>query len=321
MKRRELFVLIGGAVVAAPLGARAQSARVPTIGVLVLGNPPPEPFLKVLRDGLRDAGYSEGRNIRLEIRIAGGNAALLTQHAADLVRLKVDIIVAYQTPSVTAARQATSEIPIVMSGAGDPLGTGLIASYARPGGNVTGVTGGTAETAGKVVELIREVIPAARRFAVLANETDPFTKPYLAAIGGGARSTGIEMEAIFARPGEPLDEAFATIVSKRVDAVIVQPSILRGEVVDRAMKHRLPSFSSVRELPALGGLMSYGANFNAAHRETATYVDKILKGSKPADLAASFPTKFDVVINLKTANALGLTVPPLLLAQADEIIE
>jgi putative ABC transport system substrate-binding protein len=298
VRRREFITLLGGAGAAWPLGARAQQpGKLPTIGVLVLGNPPPEPFLSALRDGLRDLGYTEGRNIRLEVRTAEGRSDLLREKAEELVRRKVDIIVTFQTPPSLAAKQATSEIPIVMASAGDPVETGLIASLARPGGNVTGFSGGVAELAGKSVELIRDVLPNARRIAVLADETDPFTKPLLAQIGSAAHSRS------------------------QMNAVITQGSTLRKEAADFAMKYRLPSFSGSRALPVLGGLMSYGANREALYRETAVYIDKILKGSKPADLPVAFPTKFELVINLKTAKALGIEIPPTLLARADEVIE
>ena len=299
MRRREFIALVGGAATAWPLPLSAQQGRVPTIGVLVFGSPPPEPFLKDLRAGLRDVGYTEGRNIRLEVRTAEGKANLLPEKAAELVRLKVDIIVPFQTPASTAAKQATSEIPIVMVRAGDPVVTGLIASLARPGGNVTGTSAGVAETVGKVVELIREVIPSARRIAVLANEMDPFAKPYLAAVGAGARSVGMEMVPIMARPSEPLGPAFETMIGKRVDAFMAMLSFVRREVVELALKHRLPLFSTDRLVPVAGALMSYAANFEALHRETAVYIDKILKGSKPADLPVAFPTKFELAINLK----------------------
>ena len=320
MQRRAFIAIVGGAAVW-PLLGHAQQPRLPTIGVLVLGSPPPEAFLKGLRDGLQGAGYSEGRNIRLETRSAEGRADLLAEMAAELVRLKVDIIVAFQTPASTAAKRATSEVPIVMALVGDPVGTGLIASLSRPGGNVTGASAGSAETAGKTVELIREVLPAARRFAVLANVTDPFAQPLLAENGRAALSAGMEMEPVMARPAEPLEAVFETMTGKRVDAVIIQGSLLRKEAVELAMKHRLPLFSGSRLGPALGCLMSYSANFGELYRETAVYIDKILKGAKPADLPVSFPTKFELVINLKTAKALGLVIPPMLLARADEVIE
>jgi putative tryptophan/tyrosine transport system substrate-binding protein len=321
MKRREFIRLLSGAAATWSLAARAQQAKLSMIGVLVLGSPPPEAFLKGLRDALRDVGYTEGRNIRLEIRNSEGKADLLAERAAEFVRLKVDIIVAFQTPAATAAKQATGEIPIVMALVGDPVGAGLVASYAQPGGNVTGTAAGSTEVAGKTVELIREVLPSARRFAVLANETDPFTRPFLAAIGLGAGSAGMEMETVMARPGLPLDEAFESIAARRVNAVVIQGSMVRKEAVELAMKHRLPAFGISRELPATGGLMGYFANFAEMYRDTAAYVDKILKGAKPSDLPVNFPTKFELVINLKTAKTLGLDVPHSLLARADEVIE
>ena len=318
MRRRDFIAGLGGAA-AWPLSARAQQARMPIIGVLALGNPPVEPFVKGLRDGLQAVGYGEDRNIRLEIRSASGVMSRLPELAAELVRFKVDAIVAYQTPSATAAKQATSEIPIVMAGVGDPVGTGLVASLARPGGNVTGTTVGAVETAGKLVELIRELLPAARRFAVLANETDPFTKPYLAENERVARSIGLEMDPVMVRPAAPLEAAFASMTDKRAEAVIIQGSLVRKDALDLAMRHRLPSLSTAATVPRSGGLMSYSAG--AFFRETAAYVDKLLKGAKPADLPVSFPTKFELIVNLKTAQALGITMPPTLLARADEVIE
>jgi ABC-type uncharacterized transport system substrate-binding protein len=320
MMRREFITILGGAA-AWPLGAEAQSTKIPTIGMLALGRPDPDPFLKGIREGLQTLGYVGGQNIRLEFRSAGGEASALADAAAELVRLKIDIIVAWQTPAATAAKQATKEIPIVMAGVGDPLGTGLIASLARPGGNVTGTTAFGAELGGKSVELIREVLPSARRVAVLANVTDPFTKPFLAYIELGGRTVDIEIHPIMLQLGEEFDAAFDDMRSKRIDAVIIQPTLLRQRAVELALKYRLPSFSIVRTLPATGGLMSYAANQADTFRETTLYVDKILKGSKPADLPVSQPTKFELVINLKTAKALGLDVPPMLLARADEVIE
>jgi ABC-type uncharacterized transport system substrate-binding protein len=321
VNRRKFITLLGGVAAALPVMAHAQQIKLPTIGVLLLGSPPPEAFLKGLRDALRDVGYTEGRNIRMEVRNSEGKADLLPERTAELVRLKVDIIVAFQTPAAAAAKQASAEIPIVMALVGDPVGAGLVASYARPGGNITGTAAGSTEVAGKTVELIREVLPSARRFAVLANETDPFTKPFLAAIGLSAGSAGMEMETVMARPGLPLDEAFESIAAKRVNAVVVQGSMVRKEAIELTMKHRLPAFGISRELPATGGLMGYFANFAEMYRDTAGYIDKILKGANPSDLPVNFPTKFELVINLKTAKALGLEVPPTLLARADEVIE
>jgi putative ABC transport system substrate-binding protein len=326
LKRREFIAMIGDLAVSMsivlPLSALAQQGKVVTIGVLVLGTPPPEAFLKGLREGLWGLGYTEGQNIKLEILTAEGKADILAEKAAELVRLKVDIIVASQTLPATAAKQATGEIPIVMASVGDPVGTGLVASLARPGGNVTGTSAGAAEVAGKTVELIREVIPSARQFAVLANEIDPFTRPFLVENSRAAQSIGLEMQTIMVLPGKPLEAMFMGMIdSKRVDAVIIQGSLLNQEAVELAMKHRLPMFSASPIGPALGCLASYTANLDGLYRDTAVYIDKILRGGKPADLPVSLPTRFELIINLKTAKSLGLDVPALLLARADRAIE
>lgn len=321
MRRREFIALLGSTV-AWPVTARAQTAvRVPVIGVLVLGNPPPEPFLKALYDGLRDVGYFGGQNVRVEIRDAGGQTNRLAEKAAELVALKADVIVTFQTPPATAARQATSDIPIVMSGAGDPVGTGLVASLARPGGNVTGTSAGGVEIAGKSVELIREFLPNARSFAVLANERDSFTRPYLAEVRRMAGAVGLDVEVVMTRPAEPLEAAFETMSVRRVGAVMVQGSVLRQDVGALATKHRLPSLSTLKLLPTSGGLMSYAASFSDLHREAAVYIDKILKGAKPPDLPVGFPSKFELVINLKAARELGVTIPETFLLRANEVIE
>jgi putative tryptophan/tyrosine transport system substrate-binding protein len=320
MRRREFVAIVGGAAVW-PLVVRAQQARVYTIGVLTLINPNPEPLLKALREGLSDAGYVEGRNLRLEIRSAAGKPDLQLENAAELVRLKVDLIVTSFTPATLAAKQATRDIPIVMAGAGDPVGTGLVASLNRPGGNVTGQSGGGAEVAGKSVELIRELIPAAHRIGVLADETDPFAKPYVAQIGQAVRSAGMEVEPIMMLPGQPLEAAFEILTAKRVDGLLIQGSIASKEMLDLAIKHRLPALTSTRLGPPLGALMSYSSDLVALARQSVVYVDKILKGAKPADLPVAFPTKFLLIINLQTAKALGLDVPPTLLVRADEVIE
>jgi putative tryptophan/tyrosine transport system substrate-binding protein len=270
---------------------------------------------------LREAGYREGRNLRLEIRTAEGKPELQLENAAELVRLKVDLIVTFFTPTAVAAKQATHEIPIVMAGAGDPVATGLVASLARPGSNVTSQSSGGAELAGKSVELIRELVPSARRIGVLADETDPFAKPYLAQIGQAARRAGLEMETITTRPGQKLDAAFEAMAGKRVDGLLIQGSIARKELLDLAIKHRMAALTSTRLGPPLGALMSYGSDYFELARQSAAYVDRIFKGAKPADLPVAFPTKFELIINLRTAKALGLAVPPTLLARADEVIE
>jgi len=323
LERREFLALVrgGAASLLAPPPAIAQQGQIPAIGVLVLGTPPPDAFIKGLTGELGVLGYADGRNMRLEIRNAGGNADLLAERAAELVRLKVNLIVAFQTLPATAAKQATAEIPIVMGAVGDPVGTRLVDSLARPGGNVTGTAAGSAEVAGKTVELIREVIPNARRFAVLANETDPFTRPYLAENNRAAQRAGMEMQTIMVLPVQPLDTAFKRMVDKRVDAVVFQGSLLSKDAVELGIKYRLPIFSSSSLGTALGCLISYTASLSELFRQTATYVDKILRGERPGDLPVSLPTTFELAINLKTAKALGLEVSPTLIARADKVIE
>jgi putative ABC transport system substrate-binding protein len=321
MQRREFIKLAYAVAIICPRGVHAQTAKVPTIGVLLTGNPDPETFLKGFRGALHDLGYTDGQNIRLEVRSAEGKSTLLPQKAGELVGLKVDIIVAALTPAIQAARQATSDIPIVMAPAGEPVGTGLVASLARPGGNVTGVSAATAELAGKTLELIREALPSARRVAVLANEADPLATPFLEQIGQGAHTLGLEVDIEMVRPETPLDAVFDEISRKKADALIVQGSLQQKDLFELAIKHRLPSFSSNRQVANTGGLMTYAANSAEVQHGAARYVDKILKGAKPADLPIEQPTKFELVINLKTAKALGLTIPATLLARADEIIE
>jgi putative ABC transport system substrate-binding protein len=316
--RRAFISLIGGAATW-PVAARGQPTRVYTLGVLTLPNP--APLLQALREGLRDVGYVEGSNLRLEIRSAPGRPDLQLEKAAELVRLKVDLIITFFTPAAVAAKQATRDIPIVMAGAGDPVETGLVASLARPGGNVTGQSSGGAEVAGKSLELIRELVPAVRRIGVLADETDPFAKAYMSQIGEAARSAGIAVEPVITRPGQRLEAAFEALTGKRVDGLLVQGSIANTEMLDLAIKHRLPALTSIRLGPSLGALASYGSDYLALARQSAIYVDKVLKGAKPADLPVAFPTKFVMIINLKTARAIGLEVPPTLLARADEVIE
>lgn len=318
MRRRNFVAALAGAVVASPLVGVAQP-RMPKIGVLLLGGL--EPFSRMFREGLRDLGYSEGRNIEIEFRSAQGNAALLPQLAAELLRLRVDIIVASETPSVQAARQATREIPIVMAAAGDPVGTGLIVSLARPGGNITGLSAQAAELAGKSLELIREVLPSASRVAVMALVGNPLTKPFLEQAQIAARTLGIALKSIVVRGAGEFDAVFTQMADERIEAVLVQPSLPHKPAADLALKHRLPAVSITSAFAAAGGLLSYAASLSERYRGAAVYVDKILKGQKPADLPVGQPTKFELVINMRTAKALGLTMPTALLARADEVIE
>jgi len=318
--RRELIAALGGAV-AWLHAARAQQPNVPTIGALVIGNISPEEFWREFRQGLRDLGYVEGQNIRFEFRSAEGQISRLPELAGELVRLNVDVIVTWFTPTTLAARQATREIPIVMAETGDPIGTGLVASLPHPGGNVTGLASVAAELAGKSVQLIRDMLPSVRRVTVLANATDPFSKPFLKQIQLGGEATGTTINPVRISSSNEFEGAFAAMERDRPDAVIVQPSLPGKRATELALKHRVPAISVGRWFAEDGGLMSYSAKFDPLFRKAAMYVDKILKGARPADLPVEQPTVFELVINMKTAKALGIGMPPTLLARADEVIE
>jgi putative ABC transport system substrate-binding protein len=319
MRRRDFLGLVGGAAASAPLAARAQQPKMVTIGILNFQNP--EPFRTMLRDGLRNLGYAEGRNMQIEFRSAEGNQDRISSLAAELVGLKVDVLVGYPTPALVALKQATRDIPIVMIGAGDPVGTGLVASLARPGGNVTGTSSTTAELGAKTLELVREFIPSVQRVAVLANATDAFTKSFLQQMQSGGQSLGLQIQTVMIRQADELDQAFAAMKQDALNAVIVQPSLPRQRVVDLALKNHILAIAPTSEFAALGGLAAYGASQKAMVSSTVFIIDKVLKGSKPAELPVEQPTAFELTINLKTARALGITVPPALLARADDVIE
>jgi putative tryptophan/tyrosine transport system substrate-binding protein len=322
LRRREFTALLGAAAAAWPMAAGTQqAAKVPTVGVLVIGNIDPAEFWRLFRQGLRDLGYVEGQTIRFEFRSAEGQVDRLPELATELVRLKVDIIVTWFTPTAQAAKQATREIPIVMADAGDPVGTGLIESLSRPSGNVTGIAAITAELAGKCIELIREMLPSARRVAALINVPDPFSKPFLERIQRGGEATGTIIEPIRISSREEFEAAFVQMEKTPPDAVIVQPSLPGKRATELALKYRVPAVSVPRWFAEEGGLMAYSPRFPELFYQAAVYVDKILRGAKPADLPVVQPTKFELVINLKTARALGVIIPPSLLARADVVIE
>lgn len=322
MRRRDLLALVAGPAAIWPLAAAAQQTTVPVVGVLVGGTPDPRPFLAGLRSGLTKLGYAEGRNILLDIRSAAGKAERLPDLAADLVRANVRVIVAYQTPTILAAKRATGDIPIVMAGAGAPVETGLIASLARPGGNITGTSATTAELAQKNLQILGEIRPALHRVGVLVNEADPlFAKAFLEQNRAGAARLGIAAVVLPVKGPADLPAGFAAAARERVEAIVVQPSLGTEAPAGLALANRLPAASPRPQFPAAGGLMSYSAKVMAVYRETAAYVDKILKGAKPGDLPVEEPTTFELIINLKTATALDLTVPPSLLAEAGEVIE
>ena len=321
VKRRQFITLIGGAAVGWPLAARAQQPKVPTVGVLVVGAAGSDQFWRLFREGMRELGYIEGQNIRFEFRSDEGKINRLSELAAELVRLKVDIIVTWFTPAARAAKQATREIPVIIALAGNPVENGLVESLARPGGNVTGMSIVGAELASKGVELIRELLPSARRVAALANVPDPFSRPFLEQIRLGGKAAGVTIDAVMIRDAEELEAAFSAVEQNRPDAIIVQASLPAKRVAELALRYRIPTVGIIRAFVEEGGLMTYTAAEADMYRHAAIYVDKILKGAKPADLPVEQPTKFELVINLKTAKALGLSVPPSLLGRADQVIE
>jgi putative tryptophan/tyrosine transport system substrate-binding protein len=322
VRRREFITLLGGTAAAWPLAGRAQPSKVARIGVLYIGLADAESFKKELRDGLHELGYVEGQNIAFEFRSAEGKLDRLPELASELVRLNVDLIVALYVPSALAAKQATREIPIVIIAA-EPIETGIVASWARPGGNITGVALMSAALVGKCVELFRDMLSAARRIAVLTNGADPlFAKLVVNEVELAGRITGIEIQPIMVRgPDEELDTAFATIARGRVDAVVIQGSLSTKRIADLALEHRLPAASTTRGFVDAGGLMSYGADGPAMFRHSARFVQRILQGRQPNDLPIEQPTKFELAINLRTAKAMGLTIPESFLARADEVIE
>lgn len=321
IRRREFITLLGVAAAAWPLAARAQQTKVYRIGALFVGNSDVESFRQQLSDELRQSGYDEGRNMVFELRSAEENLDLLPKLAAELVDLKVDVIVAVYTPCAIAAKQATREIPIVIM-SGDPLGTGLVPSLNRPGGNVTGVSLMAAELFGKCVELIRDMLPTVHRVAALGNAADPFSRPFLEHVQFAGKSTGIEIApAIMVRRPDEIDEAFAAMKKEGAGAVVVQGSLTSKNTAELALKHRLPAVSVPRSFPEAGGLMSYGLDGPDSFRRAAKFVIKVLQGGNPANMPVEQPTKFELVINLKTAKTLGLTIADTFLWRADTVIQ
>jgi len=326
MNRRTFLCGLTLGTLTAPLTAEAQQAgKVPRIGFLFYGSPGPSPELDAFRQGLRELGCIEGQNIAIEVRFASGRVERLPELAAELVRLKPDVIVTPGTPASVAAKQATSTIPIVFAGVADAVGAGLVADFARPGGNITGLTGISAELGGKRLELLKEVAPKASRVAVLYNPADRSNVLVLMELQESAPALRLTLQPLGVRgPGE-FEGAFVAMSRKRAHALFGAAGILTTEhrkaVVDLAAKSRIPAMWGERQFVEAGGLMSYAVNFYDQVRRAATYVDKILKGAKPGDLPVEQPTKFELVINFKTAKALGLTVPQSLLLRADEVIQ
>jgi putative ABC transport system substrate-binding protein len=327
MNRRALITMLGSAAGSlAALAARAQQpAKMPTIGFLGSGAPATQGHLvPFFVQRLRELGWIENRNLAIEYRWAEGRIDRGAELLAELVRLKVDVIVMPGGANATAAKQATSVIPIVFAGAGDPVGMGLVASLARPGGNLTGLSMQTADVAGKRLELLREVVPDLRHLAIVANVGVAGTALELPEVQAAARILGLDVTTLEIRRAEDIAPALDAIKG-RADALYVGADPLaftyRLRINTLALGARLPTAYSFREYVEAAGLMSYGVNFPDLLRRAAVFVDKILRGAKPADLPVEQPTKFDFVINLTTAKALGLTIPPMLLARADEVIE
>ena len=327
MRRRDFIVLLTGAMTAWPLAARAQQKEMPVIGVLSTGSPSGTsgPFMDAFRQGLREAGYVEGQNLAIEYRWAEGHYDRLPALAADLVGRKVDLIMANSPPAALAAKSATSTIPIVFRGGGDPVGIGLVASLARPGGNLTGAIAIGNELIAKRLELLSQLVPRARVIALLLNPNDANAERVIRDVQEAARTKGLQLHVLKATSESDIDTAFASLVQLHAGALVVAAdpflSSRREQLVALASRHAVPSIYAWREFADSGGLISYGANLRSVYRLVGQYAGKVLKGAKPADLPVQQPTTFELVINLKTAKALGLSVPQSMLMRADELIE
>src|SRR5437764_8684005 len=330
MRRSTIGLILILSLLTAPSAANAQQrGEVPRIGVLLPGSPEPEyeRRLDAFRQGLRELGYIDTQNILLEYRWADAQCERMADLVAELLRLKVDVLVIDSVCAGLAAKRATSTLPIVLATAGDPVGIGLVESLARPGGNITGMSVMHAELGAKRLELLKDMVPTAARVAVLLNPDNLNAQLQWRELDVAAPRLGVQLQAVEVRRATDLEHACATVAGWRADALLVidDPTLVpahQTEIVDCAARHRLPTMTGgLRSVVDEGGLMSYGASFPDMFRRAATFVVKILKGAKPSDLPVEQPTKLDLVLNLKTAQTLGLTVPPSLLAQADEVIE
>jgi len=326
VERRAFIGAVAGGLLAAPI-VEAQRKAMPVIGVLNTGSPSASsgPLMGAFRQGLREAGYVEGQNVAIEYRSADGHYDQLPALAADLVGRKVDLIMAGSPPSALAAKSATSTIPIVFRSGADPVGDGLVANLARPGGNLTGVSFVADELTAKRLELLSELVPRARVIALLMNPNNATAERVIRDVQEAARTKGLQLHVLKASSESEIGTAFASLVQLHVDALVVGAdpflSSRREQLVALASRRAVPSSYAWREFAASGGLISYGPSLTSAFRLVGAYAGKILKGAKPADLPVQQSTTFELVINLKTAKALGLTIPPSLLARADEVIE
>jgi len=324
MKRREFITLLGGSAAAWPLAARAQQPKVWRIGVLA-PVPPTPVMLNAFRDGLRGHGYVEGQNLSIDVRWPQGTFEHDPSPVAELINSNVDVIVAWATPTVIAVRRATSTIPIVMVGVGDPVGSGFIASLARPGGNITGLTNISVELSAKLMELFVELVPGMKRVGVVHNPDNPAITMVLRETEDAVRKLNMQVQVVNAQTSDEFERAFAQLSAESVGGVVVlaDPTVVEQSrrIAELAQSARLPTAFQRRENVDAGGLLSYGPDLNNQFRQAAFYVDRILKGEKPAELPVMQPTKVELVINLKTAKALGLTVPLIMQMTADEVIE